>query len=70
MLFCICFVFPFSLKVGVTDEVLQEEGKKACSLSRHTLTLEEFAEYVSLPVTETLQDVFALFEEVGNINLI
>lgn len=58
-------VLSFSLKVGVTDQVLQEEGKKACTLCGRKLSLKEFAEYLNLPVTETLQDVFALFEEVS-----
>lgn len=51
--------------MGVTDQVLQEEGKKARNLGGRKLSLEEFAEYLNLPVTETLQDVFALFEEVS-----
>ncbi|KAF5898110.1 lysophosphatidylcholine acyltransferase 1, partial [Clarias magur] len=57
------------LKKGVTTQLLQEEGKRACNLSAHKLSLEEFAEYLKLPVTDTLQDVFALFEEHGQMDV-
>lgn len=62
-------VCKLGLKVGVTDQVLQEEGKKARNLGGRKLSLEEFAEYLNLPVTETLQDVFALFEEHGQMDV-
>ncbi|KAI5621642.1 lysophosphatidylcholine acyltransferase 1 isoform X1 [Silurus asotus] len=62
-------VRTLGLNVGVTDQILQEEGKKACSLCRHKLSLEEFAAYLNLPVTETLQDIFALFEEHGHMDV-
>ncbi|KAK3508336.1 hypothetical protein QTP70_022082 [Hemibagrus guttatus] len=63
------WVRKLGLKVGVTDELLQEEGKKACKLCGQKLNLEEFAEYLKLPVTETLQDVFTLFEEHGQMDV-
>ncbi|MCI4395399.1 hypothetical protein PGIGA_G00179920 [Pangasianodon gigas] len=62
-------VRKLGLKVGVTHQVLQEEGKKACNRCGHKLSLEGFAEYLNLPVTETLKDVFALFEEHGQMDV-
>lgn len=58
-------VLSCRLKVGVMDQVLQGEASRARKLCGQKLSLEGFAEYVNLPVTETLQDMFALFEEVG-----
>ncbi|XP_026989539.2 lysophosphatidylcholine acyltransferase 1 isoform X3 [Tachysurus fulvidraco] len=62
-------VHKLGLKVGVTDELLQEEGKKACNLSGRKLSLEDFTEYLKLPLTETLQDIFTLFEEHGQMDV-
>uniref|UniRef100_A0A3B4DFH6 Phospholipid/glycerol acyltransferase domain-containing protein n=1 Tax=Pygocentrus nattereri TaxID=42514 RepID=A0A3B4DFH6_PYGNA len=57
------------LKVGVTDQILQEESGRARRLCGGKISLESFAKYVNLPVTETLQDVFALFEEHGQMDV-
>ncbi|XP_066531459.1 lysophosphatidylcholine acyltransferase 1 isoform X2 [Hoplias malabaricus] len=57
------------LKSGVTDQVLQEEGRRARKLCGHRLNMKGFAEYISHPVTETLQDVFALFQEHNQMDV-
>ncbi|XP_072530879.1 lysophosphatidylcholine acyltransferase 1 isoform X1 [Salminus brasiliensis] len=57
------------LNVSVTDQLLQEEGSRARKLCGHKLGLEGFAEYVNVPMTETLQDIFALFEEHGQMDV-
>ncbi|KAI4890535.1 hypothetical protein NFI96_019232, partial [Prochilodus magdalenae] len=57
------------LKAGVSNQVLQEESSRARRLCGRKLSLEGFAEYVHLPVTEALQDIFALFEEHGQMDV-
>ncbi|KAK1804910.1 hypothetical protein P4O66_019288, partial [Electrophorus voltai] len=52
-----------NLKAAVTDQLCGEEVSKARKLCGCRMCLEDLAEYLHLPVTDTLQDVFALFEE-------
>uniref|UniRef100_A0AAY4E363 EF-hand domain-containing protein n=1 Tax=Denticeps clupeoides TaxID=299321 RepID=A0AAY4E363_9TELE len=53
------------LKTGVTEEVLQDLASRAQKLWGDRLGLEDFAQHLNLPVSEQLQDIFALFDDVS-----
>ncbi|XP_076864589.1 lysophosphatidylcholine acyltransferase 1 [Brachyhypopomus gauderio] len=57
------------LKPGASDQVLEEMACRARELCGHGRSLEGVAEFLRLPVTQTLQDVFALFEEHGQMDV-
>lgn len=58
----------FSLKTGVTDEVLHEEGSRARKLCGSRLDVKGFSQYLNQPMTEAVQDIFSLFEEVKHLS--
>ncbi|XP_047454985.1 lysophosphatidylcholine acyltransferase 1 isoform X1 [Mugil cephalus] len=51
------------LKPCNTEKVLQEYGNRARKLEGQKLSLEEFAHFLDVPVSEMLRDMFALFDE-------
>ncbi|XP_028820026.1 lysophosphatidylcholine acyltransferase 1 [Denticeps clupeoides] len=59
------------LKTGVTEEVLQDLASRAQKLWGDRLGLEDFAQHLNLPVSEQLQDIFALFDDhsTGTVDL-
>lgn len=63
------FVLSLSLKTGVTDEVLHEEASRARKLCGSRLDVEGFSQYLKHPVTEAVQDIFSLFEEVKHLSM-
>uniref|UniRef100_A0A8C9R5M6 Lysophosphatidylcholine acyltransferase 1 n=1 Tax=Scleropages formosus TaxID=113540 RepID=A0A8C9R5M6_SCLFO len=56
------------LKPGNTEEVLQEYGEKARKLQNEKLGLQDFAQYLGIQVSDTLRDMFALFDEEGEVD--
>jgi len=56
------------LKTGVTDEVLHEEASRALKMCGSRLDLEGFAQYLNKSMTEAVQDIFSLFEEVKHLS--
>ncbi|KAG7470161.1 hypothetical protein MATL_G00136410 [Megalops atlanticus] len=52
------------LKPSSVETALQEHGHRARSLRGKKLTLEDFARYLCLQVSDTLRDMFALFDEL------
>lgn len=64
-IFIYLFLLLFlSLKTKVTDEVLREEASRARQVCGRRLDIEGFAQYLNQPLTEAVQDIFSLFEEV------
>ncbi|XP_048881125.1 lysophosphatidylcholine acyltransferase 1-like [Brienomyrus brachyistius] len=51
------------LKPGNTEKVLWECGERASKLQREKLPLEDFAQYLGVPVSSVLRDMFDLFDE-------
>ncbi|KAJ0065896.1 hypothetical protein NL108_000135, partial [Boleophthalmus pectinirostris] len=51
------------LKSKNTEKELQEYGNKARKLEGQKLSLEDFAQFLDLPVSDMLRDMFALFDE-------
>ncbi|KAJ8273141.1 hypothetical protein GJAV_G00097960 [Gymnothorax javanicus] len=51
------------LKPRKSEEVLLEYGNRAKKVGGERLTLEDLAQYLNLTVTETLSDMFSLFDE-------
>lgn len=52
------------LKPCNTEKVLQDYGNKARKLEGQKLDLDDFAQFLDVPVSEMLRDIFALFDEV------
>ncbi|XP_066538853.1 lysophosphatidylcholine acyltransferase 1 isoform X2 [Hoplias malabaricus] len=46
-----------------SEKPLNEFGKRACKLQGHKQSLEEFAQFLDLPLSDVLRDMFALFDE-------
>lgn len=69
MFFLFFFVLSLRLKTRVTDEVLHEEVSRARKLCGSRLDLEGFAQYLNQSMTEAVQDIFSLFEEVKHLDL-
>ncbi|KAL2080080.1 hypothetical protein ACEWY4_023873 [Coilia grayii] len=58
------------LKAGLSDKVLQEQGSRARKLWGDRLGLADFAQYVNLPVTDMLRDLFDMLDEgTGQVDL-
>ncbi|XP_063041738.1 lysophosphatidylcholine acyltransferase 1 isoform X2 [Engraulis encrasicolus] len=58
------------LKAGLSDKVLQEHGSRARKLWGDKLGLADFAQYVNLPITDKLQDLFDMLDEgTGQMDL-
>ncbi|XP_071381588.1 lysophosphatidylcholine acyltransferase 1-like [Centroberyx affinis] len=51
------------LKPRNTEKVLQEYGNRARKLEGEKLDLDDFAQYLDVPVSDLLRDMFALFDE-------
>uniref|UniRef100_G3NTS5 EF-hand domain-containing protein n=1 Tax=Gasterosteus aculeatus aculeatus TaxID=481459 RepID=G3NTS5_GASAC len=51
------------LKPCNTEKVLQDYGNKARKLEGQKLDLDDFAQFLDVPVSEMLRDIFALFDE-------
>ncbi|XP_026204610.1 lysophosphatidylcholine acyltransferase 1 [Anabas testudineus] len=59
-------VHCLGLRAGTTDKVLEEQVRRARKLHRERLGLEDFAQFLNLPVTDTLTQVHSLFNEHGD----
>lgn len=55
---------PPRLKPKNTEKVLQEYGNRARKLEGQKLDLDDFAQFLDVPVSDMLRDMFALFDEV------
>lgn len=51
------------LKSQNTEKVLQEYGNRARKLEGQKLSLDDFAQFLDLPVSDMLRDMFSLFDE-------
>ncbi|XP_036949563.1 lysophosphatidylcholine acyltransferase 1 [Acanthopagrus latus] len=51
------------LRAGTTEEVLEEQARRARKQQGERLSLEDFAQFLSLPVTDTLTQVHNLFDK-------
>uniref|UniRef100_H3CP38 Lysophosphatidylcholine acyltransferase 1 n=1 Tax=Tetraodon nigroviridis TaxID=99883 RepID=H3CP38_TETNG len=51
------------LKPKNTEKVLQEYGNRARKLEGQKLDLEDFAQFLDVPVSDMLRDMFSLFDE-------
>nr|XP_057909272.1 lysophosphatidylcholine acyltransferase 1 [Doryrhamphus excisus] len=51
------------LKPKNTEKVLQEYGNRSRKLEGRKLCLDDFAEFLDVPVSDMLQDTFALFDQ-------
>lgn len=64
-----CDFFVFSLfhrlRAGTKGKVLEEQARRARKLQGGRLGLEDFAQFLNLPVTETLAQVHSLFDQVN-----
>ncbi|KAK7147869.1 hypothetical protein R3I94_010408 [Phoxinus phoxinus] len=56
-------VRSLGLKRENSEKLLQDYGNKAHKLQGERLSLEDFAEFLDLPVSDVLRDMFALFDE-------
>lgn len=52
------------LKPKNIEKVLQEYGNRARKLEGQKLDLDDFAQFLDVPVSDMLRDMFALFDEV------
>lgn len=52
------------MKPKNTEKVLQEYGNRARKLEGQKLGLDDFAQFLDVPVSDMLRDMFALFDEV------
>ncbi|KAF7668045.1 hypothetical protein LDENG_00035420 [Lucifuga dentata] len=61
----------FLLRAGTTDELLQQQSGRARKLQGDRLSLEDFAQFLNLPVTDTLSQVHSFFhqDEDGRIDV-
>ncbi|XP_047238958.1 lysophosphatidylcholine acyltransferase 1 isoform X2 [Girardinichthys multiradiatus] len=59
-------VCRLGLKTGTTDNMLEEEARRATKLQGDRLGLEDFAQFLNLPVTDTLRQVHSLFDQAGD----
>ncbi|XP_054462039.1 lysophosphatidylcholine acyltransferase 1 [Anoplopoma fimbria] len=56
-------VCRLGLRAGRTDEGLEEQARRARKLQGDRLSLEDFAQFLNLPVTDTLTQVHSLFDQ-------
>ncbi|KAF3707694.1 Lysophosphatidylcholine acyltransferase 1 [Channa argus] len=54
------------LRAGTSEKVLEEQASRARKLQGDRLGLEDFAQFLNLPVTETLTQVHSIFDERGD----
>lgn len=52
------------LKPRNTEKVLQDHGNRARKLEGQKMSLDNFANFLDVPVSDMLRDMFALFDEV------
>lgn len=57
------------LKPKNTEKVLQEYGNRARKLEGQKLDLDDFAQFLDVPVSDMLRDMFALFDEVNSTDV-
>uniref|UniRef100_A0A3Q2PS12 Lysophosphatidylcholine acyltransferase 1 n=1 Tax=Fundulus heteroclitus TaxID=8078 RepID=A0A3Q2PS12_FUNHE len=60
------FFYHGRLKAGTRDNVLEEEARRATKLQGDRLGLEDFAQFLNLPVTDALRQVHNLFDQAGD----
>lgn len=53
------------LRARTTDKVLEEQARRARKLHKDRLGLDDFAQFLDLPVTDTLAQVHSLFDKVN-----
>ncbi len=58
-------VLNLRLKRVNSEKLLQDYGKRACKLQGQRLSLEDFGQFLELPVSGELRHLFALFDEVN-----
>lgn len=58
-------MFNLRLKRENPEKLLQDYGNRARKLQGERLSLEDFAQFLNLPVSDVLRDMFALFDEVN-----
>ncbi|XP_077454268.1 lysophosphatidylcholine acyltransferase 1 [Stigmatopora argus] len=51
------------LKPKYTEKVLQDYGNRSRKIEEQKLCLEDFAQFLDVPISEMLRDVFSLFDE-------
>ncbi|CDQ79974.1 unnamed protein product [Oncorhynchus mykiss] len=54
------------LRTGTTDTVLQQQASRARNIWGYRLGLEDFAQYLDLPVTDMLTELHSLFNQHGD----
>uniref|UniRef100_A0A8C2XAH9 Lysophosphatidylcholine acyltransferase 1 n=1 Tax=Cyclopterus lumpus TaxID=8103 RepID=A0A8C2XAH9_CYCLU len=59
-------VCRLGLRAGRTGDVLEEQARRARKLQGDGLSLEGFAQFLNLPVTDTLTQVHSLFDQHGD----
>ncbi|XP_056256221.1 lysophosphatidylcholine acyltransferase 1 isoform X4 [Seriola aureovittata] len=57
-------VCRLGLRAGTRDMVIEEQAKRARKLQGDRLALEDFAQFLNLPVTDTLTQVLSLFDQI------
>lgn len=58
-------LFINRLRAGATEEALEEQARRARKQQGERLRLEDFAQFLNLPVTDTLTQVHSLFDKVN-----
>ncbi|XP_008298871.1 lysophosphatidylcholine acyltransferase 1 [Stegastes partitus] len=53
------------LRAGTTGKALEEQARRARKLQGDTLGLDDFAQFLNLPVTDTLEQVHSFFDQHG-----
>lgn len=48
-----------------SEKLPQEYGTRARKIQGERLSLEDFAQFLDLPVSDVIRDMFALFDEVN-----
>ncbi|XP_031143008.1 lysophosphatidylcholine acyltransferase 1 [Sander lucioperca] len=59
-------VCRLGLRAGRTDNVLEEQARRARKLRGDRRSLEDFAQFLNLPVSDTLTQVHSLFDQCGD----
>ncbi|XP_078123753.1 lysophosphatidylcholine acyltransferase 1 [Sander vitreus] len=59
-------VCRLGLRAGRTDNVLEEQARRARKLRGDRRSLEDFAQFLNLPVSDTLTQVHSLFDQRGD----
>ncbi|XP_050921425.1 LOW QUALITY PROTEIN: lysophosphatidylcholine acyltransferase 1 [Lates calcarifer] len=59
-------VCRLGLRAGTRGKILEEQAKRAMKLQGDRLALEDFAQFLNLPVTDTLTEVHSLFDQHGD----